>query len=188
MDFLEWLQPLGREFLASDTLEYDAAKSEDNLDMLVSQPVLSERSQPEHMTGEGVAVVTCEEGQGPVLVLPEAGVEVDEGEGERGEGEDGLDGSHWIQFVPYQATNQKYLPNLERSCGGIIQSVLFRRGIQTWKLNYYGLEKLKITQLVLKCLESIYLLTGVLNYVMIHWFKVLFIQHHLIIDKKENKS
>ena len=82
--------------------------------MLIAKPVLGEGGQAKHMTSEGVEVVAREKAQGGVLVFPEAGVEVDEGEDHGGEGQDGLNSSHRVQQVAYQATDQKNFPHLRK--------------------------------------------------------------------------
>ena len=80
--------------------------------MLVAQPMLSERCQTEDVTCKGVEVVPCEEAQGCVLVLPETGVEVDEGQDEGGEGQYGFDSSNRVQQVNYEAADEKNFPHL----------------------------------------------------------------------------
>ena len=69
--------------------------------MLIAQPVLVKGCKAEDVTGEGVEMVTGEEAQGSELVFPEAGVEVDEGEDQGGEGQDGFNSSHRVQHVAY---------------------------------------------------------------------------------------
>lgn len=95
------------------SLEDNAAKSQNSFDMVIAEPVPSERCQTEDVTCKGVEVVASEEAQGSVLVLPEAGVEVDEGEDEGGEGKDGLNSSNRVQQVPDKAANEKNFPHLE---------------------------------------------------------------------------
>ena len=82
--------------------------------MLIAETMLSERRQTENVTCKGVEVVAREEAQGCVLVLPETGVEVDEGQDQGGEGQDGFDSSNRVQQVPNEAADEKNFPHLKR--------------------------------------------------------------------------
>ena len=114
------------------TLDQDEEGGDDQLGVPGPQPRAEVGVQAVQLAAQRVHVVPGQQRQGGVLLLssnsireyildlsikcqglPEARVEVDEGQGEAGEAEDGLDGGHRVEdSLPQEPPHQKHLPHL----------------------------------------------------------------------------